>query len=167
MTTAFALLPLLLFAACAPREASAKPASGASCALPGAPVTSRPSDRNVDGKPLALCSSAPMTGYFRDGRCSTGAEDTGVHVVCSAVTDAFLQFSKARGNDLVTPRGAFAGLKAGDRWCLCAARWKEAEAAGVAPPVVLEATHEAAKAIVSSDSLHAHAARGVSAGSPR
>lgn len=79
-------------------------------------------------------------------------------MVCSAVTDVFLRFSKGRGNDLVTPRGGFVGLKAGDRWCLCAARWKEAAEAGVAPPVVLEATHEAARQIVSIETLRAHAA---------
>ncbi len=139
--------------AVAPAASSSEPSS---CALPSAPVTSRASDTNVDGAPLAVCSTAPLTGFFRDGRCSTGEDDHGVHVVCSEVTDAFLQFSKGRGNDLVTPRGAFAGLKAGDRWCLCAARWREADEAGVAPPVVLEATHEAARAIVDAKSLRAH-----------
>ena len=139
----------------APPPSASEPSS---CALPSAPVTSRASDTNVDGSPLAVCSTAPLTGFFRDGRCSTGADDHGVHVVCSQVTDAFLQFSKGRGNDLLTPRGAFAGLKPGDRWCLCAARWGEAAEAGVAPPVVLEATHEAASAIVDVKSLRAHRA---------
>jgi uncharacterized protein (DUF2237 family) len=132
-------------------------AGGGACALPSSPVTSRASDKNVDGEPLAVCSNAPLTGFFRDGRCSTGADDLGVHVVCAQVTDAFLQFTKARGNDLVTPRGSFDGLKDGDRWCLCAARWREAEEAGVAPPVVIDATHEAAKSIVDDKILHAHA----------
>jgi len=156
---------LLLTVSCARPEAKREPATsattaeagGGACALPSAPVTSRASDKNVDGAPLAVCSNAPLTGFFRDGRCSTGADDLGVHVVCSQVTDAFLQFSKARGNDLVTPRGSFDGLKDGDRWCLCAARWREAEQAGVAPPVVIEATHEAAKSIVDGKTLHAHA----------
>lgn len=161
MSHSRAVLALILFVvpACGRLEASPKEGGGGSCALPGAPVASRPSDRNVDGKPLAMCSGAPLTGFFRDGRCSTGTEDRGVHVVCSTVTDAFLQFSKSRGNDLVTPRESFVGLKAGDRWCLCATRWKEAEEAGVAPPVVLEATHEAARTIVKVETLRAHAAR--------
>jgi uncharacterized protein (DUF2237 family) len=155
----------MLLLSCARSDAKREPstsavaaeAGGGACALPSAPVISRASDKNIDGAPLAICSNAPLTGFFRDGRCSTGADDLGVHVVCAQVTDEFLQFSKARGNDLVTPRGSFAGLKGGDRWCLCAARWREAEEAGVAPPVVIEATHEAAKSIVDEKRLHAHA----------
>lgn len=98
---------------------------------------------NVLGEPLVACSYAPLTGYFRDGCCNTRADDTGSHVVCARVTAEFLQFSLARGNDLITPRPEyrFAGLRPGDRWCLCALRWKEAFDAGVAPPVALEATH--------------------------
>lgn len=100
--------------------------------------------RNVFGEDLIVCSTAPLTGYFRNGCCETGPEDLGTHTVCAIVTEEFLKFSKARGNDLITPRPewAFPGLKAGDRWCLCASRWIEAYRAGVAPYVVLEATHE-------------------------
>ena len=89
------------------------------------------------------CSYDPLTGYFRDGCCHTDENDQGSHVVCAKVTQAFLDFSLQRGNDLITPRPEyrFAGLKSGDRWCLCARRWQEAFEAGVAPPVVLECTH--------------------------
>lgn len=98
---------------------------------------------NVLGTALVPCSYDPLTGYFRDGCCHTDEHDQGSHVVCAKVTQEFLDFSLRRGNDLITPRREFrfAGLKAGDRWCLCALRWKEAFDAGVAPPVVLEATH--------------------------
>jgi uncharacterized protein (DUF2237 family) len=100
-----------------------------------------------------------MTGYFRDGTCHTGGGDFGVHVICAQVTAAFLAFSKAQGNDLTTPIPAFGfpGLKPGDRWCLCAARWKEAFDAGVAPPVVLQSTHASALEHVSLDELKQHA----------
>ena len=100
--------------------------------------------KNVLGEPLEPCSFAPMTGFYRDGCCHTGPEDLGVHTVCAEVTADFLAFSKARGNDLSTPRPefGFAGLQPGDRWCLCAARWQEAFLAGKAPRVVLLATHE-------------------------
>lgn len=116
--------------------------------------------RNVLGGPLVECSRRPLTGYFRDGSCRTGSDDRGVHVVCARVTEEFLAFSRERGNDLVTPRPAwgFPGLRAGDRWCLCAARWKEALEAGVAPPVVLEATHVAALEFVSLSELQASSA---------
>jgi uncharacterized protein (DUF2237 family) len=98
---------------------------------------------NVLGTPLLACSYDPLTGYYRDGCCQTDAHDHGSHVVCAKVTQLFLDFSRQRGNDLVTPRPEyrFAGLKAGDRWCLCAHRWREAFDAGVAPPVVLDSTH--------------------------
>jgi hypothetical protein len=101
---------------------------------------------NVLGSPLVPCSYDPLTGYYRDGCCNTDAQDQGSHVVCAKVTQAFLDFSLNRGNDLITPRPEhrFAGLKAGDRWCLCALRWKEAWEASVAPPVVLACTHERA-----------------------
>ena len=101
---------------------------------------------NVLGGELISCSYDPLTGYFRDGCCNTNDEDVGTHVICAKVTQAFLDFSVSRGNDLVTPRPEhrFAGLKAGDRWCLCALRWREAMQAEVAPPVVLESTHETA-----------------------
>lgn len=116
---------------------------------------------NVLGQPLQACSYDPLTGFFRDGCCHTREDDTGSHVICARVTAAFLDFSRARGNDLITPRPEyrFAGLKPGDRWCLCALRWKEALEAGVAPPVVLEATHARALAVVSLEQLQAHAHR--------
>lgn len=100
--------------------------------------------KNVLGEPLATCSTAPMTGFYRDGCCNTGAEDVGVHTVCVEVTAEFLAFSKARGNDLSTPRPelGFPGLQPGDRWCLCAARWQEALEADQAPRVAVQATHE-------------------------
>lgn len=102
--------------------------------------------RNVFGEPLAVCCMAPMTGFYRTGCCETGPEDLGAHVVCVETTAAFLEFSASRGNDLSTPMPEFGfpGLKPGDRWCLCAARWQEALEAGAAPRVVLSATHKAA-----------------------
>lgn len=111
--------------------------------------------RNVLGGTLVTCGSAPRTGFYRDGCCDTGPEDVGLHVVCAEMTDEFLAFSKAQGNDLSTPlpEFGFPGLKAGDRWCLCAARWKEARLAGVAPPVLLGATHEAALEVLVLDEL--------------
>jgi uncharacterized protein (DUF2237 family) len=104
------------------------------------------SGRNVFGEALAVCSNAPMTGFYRTGCCETGPEDPDAHVVCVEVTADFLEFSKSRGNDLSTPMPAFGfpGLKPGDRWCLCAARWQQALKAGHAPRVVLTATHERA-----------------------
>jgi uncharacterized protein len=113
---------------------------------------------NVLGEKLELCCSDPKTGFYRDGFCHTGPDDAGVHVVCAQMTDDFLAYTKAQGNDLSNPVPAFGfpGLKAGDRWCLCASRWKEALAAGVAPPVVLSSTHEKALQIVSMDQLIAH-----------
>jgi uncharacterized protein (DUF2237 family) len=115
--------------------------------------------RNVLGGLLQACSYDPLTGFSRDGCCSTGPDDQGSHTVCARVTAAFLEFSRRRGNDLSTPRPEyrFKGLEAGDRWCLCAARWLEAYAAGAAPPVVLEATHESALSIVPMKALLAHA----------
>ena len=101
---------------------------------------------NVLGSPLQTCSLDPVTGWFRDGCCETQAADQGRHLVCAIMTEAFLVFSKSRGNDLSTPRPEynFPGLKPGDRWCLCLERWKEAHAAGKAPQVVLDATHQMA-----------------------
>lgn len=115
--------------------------------------------QSVLGEPLQLCSSAPMTGFTRNGCCETGPGDHGLHTVCILATDEFLAFSKARGNDLSTPVPAFdfPGLKAGDRWCLCAARWKEAFEAGMAPRVVLRATHESVLEMVDFADLKAHA----------
>ena len=103
-------------------------------------------EKNVLGTDLVIAGTNPLTGYYRDGFCSTGNADRGVHVIAATITDEFLQFSKLKGNDLITPipQHNFPGLKAGDCWCLCASRWKEAYDAGVAPPVILEATHEKA-----------------------
>ena len=113
---------------------------------------------NVLGQPLAPCSYDPLTGYFRDGCCKTDETDTGSHLICARVTDAFLIFSKQQGNDLTTPRPEyrFKGLNAGDRWCLCATRWAEALKAGVAPPVVLESTHASALRFVTLEQLEKH-----------
>ena len=101
---------------------------------------------NVLGSALVPCSYDPLTGFYRDGCCTTDEHDAGSHVICAKVTQEFLDFSITVGNDLSTPRPQyrFVGLKAGDRWCLCARRWQEAFQAGVAPPVVLESTHERA-----------------------
>jgi uncharacterized protein (DUF2237 family) len=106
--------------------------------------------KNVMGGELKPCSMDPVTGFFRNGCCETSHEDVGMHTVCAVMTAEFLAFSKQAGNDLSTPRPefGFAGLKPGDRWCLCAPRWKEALDAGAAPQVVLEATHEETLAIV-------------------
>jgi uncharacterized protein (DUF2237 family) len=114
---------------------------------------------NVLGGPLAPCSLAPLTGFYRDGCCATGPEDRGMHVVCVVVTADFLTFSRARGNDLSTPRPeyAFPGLRPGDRWCLCALRWLEALQAGMAPEVVLEATHLNALGVVDLEQVRAYA----------
>ncbi len=114
--------------------------------------------KNVLGGALESCSLEPRTGFYRDGCCNTDYDDVGMHVVCARMTREFLEFSKARGNDLVTPapQFGFPGLKPGDRWCLCAGRWKEALDAGVAPPVVLEATHEEAIAVVPLEVLERH-----------
>jgi uncharacterized protein (DUF2237 family) len=115
--------------------------------------------RNVFGEPIEICSLKPTTGFYRSGCCETGPEDIGVHTVCVEVTAPFLAFSKARGNDLSTPRPEFGfpGLNPGDRWCLCAARWQEALAAGVAPRVVLAATHAATLEIAKLEDLKRHA----------
>lgn len=124
---------------------------------PKAPGGNTP--RNVLGGPLAECGSKPLTGFYRDGCCNTGRDDHGVHTVCALMTADFLEFSLARGNDLSTPMPdfGFPGLKAGDRWCLCAARWREALKAGRAPRVVLAATHERTLDYVSLDDLKKHA----------
>ena len=123
------------------------------------PDDSGGSQRNVLGGLLGSCSEKPMTGFFRDGCCITGDEDFGSHTVCVLLTDDFLEFSKMRGNDLSAPRPEFGfpGLTAGDRWCLCAARWREALHAGKAPRVVLNSTNEACLLIVSLDDLKQHA----------
>ena len=116
---------------------------------------------NVLGGALQPCSVQPVTGFYRDGCCNTGPDDVGVHTVCVVTTETVLAFSKAHGNDLSTPmrQYGFPGLKPGDRWCLCAARWKEALEAGAAPQVVLEATCVATLRVVSLDALKKHAFR--------
>lgn len=118
-----------------------------------------PAGKNVLGTSLEVCSVSPMTGFFRTGCCETGASDLGLHVVCAEMTQEFLEFSQARGNDLSTPveEYEFPGLEPGDRWCLCVERWKEALEAGYAPRVVLEATHMSALEFVSLEDLQSHA----------
>jgi uncharacterized protein (DUF2237 family) len=115
--------------------------------------------KNVFGEPLKGCSDRPLTGFYRTGCCHTGPEDLGLHTVCVEVTADFLEFSKSRGNDLSTPQPdfGFPGLQPGDRWCLCAARWREAFEAGIAPRVVLRATHEATLDVVDLEDLKSHA----------
>lgn len=115
--------------------------------------------KNILGENLQVCCTSPMTGFYRDGTCNTGPNDSGSHVVCAEVTEEFLAYTKAQGNDLSTPMPMyqFPGLKPGDRWCLCASRWQEAQNAGVAPRVVLAATHEAALGTVSLELLQQYA----------
>jgi uncharacterized protein (DUF2237 family) len=117
--------------------------------------------KNILGTNLEVCSLNPITGFTRSGCCETGPEDLGQHTVCAEVTDEFLQFSKLQGNDLMTPRPEFnfTGLKPGDRWCLCASRWLEALEEGIAPPVILEATHEKALEIIDLAELKYHQLR--------
>lgn len=119
---------------------------------------SRVPDENVVGGTLLPCSLEPLTGFFRDGCCATGPEDVGSHTVCAVVTREFLEFSLLAGNDLSTPRPqwGFPGLEPGDRWCVCADRWLEAERAGCAPPVVLGATHARALEVVPIETLLAY-----------
>lgn len=114
---------------------------------------------NILGTELEPCSVRPMTGFFRDGCCKTGPDDVGSHTVCAVMTQDFLEFTASRGNDLSTPRPEyqFPGLKPGDRWCLCAARWQEAADAGKAPKVVLSATHRLAARQASEEALRRHA----------
>jgi uncharacterized protein (DUF2237 family) len=123
----------------------------------------RPVDlaRNVLGGPLQRCGNSPPTGYLRDGLCQTGPDDRASHTVCAQVTDEFLAFSRAQGNDLSTarPEFNFPGLRVGDRWCLSVTRWEEAFLVGVAPPVVLAATHERALDVVELEELKAHAVK--------
>ncbi len=116
-------------------------------------------NRNVLGGPLIPCSVDPLTGFYRDGKCNVGPDDIGCHAVCCVVTAEFLAFSRTAGNDLSTPMPfyGFPGLKPGDRWCVCAGRWKEALDAGYACPVVLEATSEAALQYVSRSILEEYA----------
>ena len=115
--------------------------------------------KNVLGGELQSCCTSPMTGFYRDGYCRTGVDDTGRHTVCIVATDEFLAYSKAVGNDLSTPmpQYAFPGIKEGDKWCLCMLRWKQALEDGMAPKVVLESTHAAALTVVTLEDLKAHA----------
>ena len=115
--------------------------------------------KNVLGTELQACCYEPMTGYFRDGYCRTDASDRGLHVVCAVMTEEFLKYTARQGNDLSTPRPEynFPGLKPGDKWCLCAARWREALTAGVAPRVYLEGCHERALSVVTLEELRQHA----------
>jgi uncharacterized protein (DUF2237 family) len=163
-----ALLAMLLsLPRCAPRVPDAtrapSPADGtaAACVGPG-PQPDAPGARNVLNTALRPCPSPHRTGYRRDGACHTGPDDHGVHVVCARVTEAFLRFTAAQGNDLSTPRGGFPGLREGDGWCLCAARWEEARLGGAAPPVVREATERRALDFTSRAALDAHALGGTS-----
>ena len=112
-------------------------------------------EKNVFGQELKICCTSPMTGYFRDGNCRTISEDTGTHTVCAIMTEEFLNFSASRGNNLITPIPLykFPGLKPGDKWCLCALRWKQALDGKVAPMVDLEATHKKALDYVNMDML--------------
>lgn len=111
--------------------------------------------KNVLGGRLQPCSTSSnkTTGFFRDGSCMTGPTDSGTHVVCAVMTDEFLQFTKSKGNDLITARPGFPGLKAGDKWCLCALRWRQAFDAGKAPRVILESTHESALTYIPKKTL--------------
>ncbi len=117
---------------------------------------------NVLGGDLRACCHDPLTGFYRDGYCRTGPGDTGLHTVCAEMTDEFLNFSRAQGNDLLTPRPEydFPGLKSGDKWCLCVTRWAEALEAGMAPRVDLAATHSSALEFVDLKDLQAHAVQG-------
>ena len=132
----------------------------ASPQTPGQPSPS--AAKNILGGPLAACSAQPLTGFFRDGCCRTDEHDHGRHIICALMTEKFLRFSVAQGNDLSTPRPEFEfpGLKPGDRWCVCATRWKEALEASAAPPVVLEACHEAALKFVTLEQLQSNAVLG-------
>jgi len=156
---------LFVLAACSTSAPSAAapvaecaPAAGeeASCNPEGPPAIA---PLNVMGSPLAVCSTQPLTGWFRDGTCRTDRSDRGLHTVCAMLTDEFLAYTKGQGNDLSTARGSFPGLQAGDRWCLCAARWEEARRDGHAPPVILEATDDAALKVVRSADLVEHGVR--------
>ena len=111
---------------------------------------------NVNEQPLSVCSTDPMTGWNRNGKCMTDNYDRGTHVVCAVMTDEFLEYTKSKGNDLSTPRGSFPGLKVGDRWCLCALRWREAQRAGKAPLVDMKATNEKALRYINKSVLESY-----------
>ena len=112
---------------------------------------------NVNDGTLEVCSSDPMTGYYRTGICSTGPTDSGTHTVCAVMDDTFLDFTKSQGNDLSTPRGSFPGLKSGDRWCLCALRWREALSDGKAPKVIEVATNKKTLEYVTAEQIQSNA----------
>lgn len=118
-----------------------------------------PVEKNVFGQELGICCASPMTGFYRDGCCRTGPDDLGLHVVCVEVSKEFLEFSKSKGNDLSTPKPDFdfPGLKPGDRWCLCALRWREAMENGMAPHVFLTSTHESALEVIPLEDLKKYA----------
>lgn len=123
------------------------------------PISSgEPTSKNVLGQTLKPCCTNPMTGFYRNGICETGPDDYGTHVVCAVMTQSFLNYTKSKGNDLCTPLPAyrFPGLKPGDKWCLCALRWKEAFEAGMAPPVILESTHQKALHYLKFTDLKSH-----------
>ncbi|EKV32553.1 hypothetical protein C882_2632 [Caenispirillum salinarum AK4] len=122
-------------------------------------MSDRSEQTNVFGDALTPCSENPRTGFYRTGCCETGPQDLGLHLICAEMTAEFLAFSKKAGNDLSTPRPEFGfpGLKPGDRWCLCAGRWREAHEAGVAPRVVLKSTHEETLAVIPMDVLKDYA----------
>uniref|UniRef100_A0A061R6C9 DUF2237 domain-containing protein n=1 Tax=Tetraselmis sp. GSL018 TaxID=582737 RepID=A0A061R6C9_9CHLO len=150
------IVPLLNSA----RRSYQRPATKAfSTQAMGGTSSSRPPAKNVLGSELQCCCTSPVTGFFRDGYCHTGPSDFGRHVVCAEVTEEFLQFTASRGNDLSTPSPnfSFPGLKPGDRWCLCASRWKEALQFGCAPKVVLRSTHVKALETVTLEELLAYA----------
>jgi uncharacterized protein len=128
-------------------------AQGAAACVGLGGLPARPDAKNVFGKPLRACPSKQRTGFNRNGYCNTGPSDHGVHVVCARVSEAFLTYTGRLGNDLTTPRGDFQGLQPGDGWCLCAERWREAQSAGLAPPVYLEATDARALDFVDRDAL--------------
>ena len=154
----FLLSTALLIGCGAEPPIADEPTAGfaASCAIPR-DVAPLEGEQNVLGGALVTCSAELLTGFHRNGFCTTGPDDLGVHVVCAQVTEAFLRFTASEGNDLSTPRGAFPGLIPGNRWCVCASRWQDAYEAGVAPPVVLEATSRAAVRDIPSERLAAHA----------
>ena len=140
------------------RRPPAKPMSQA----PSPEPTASPSALNVLGQPLEICSCAPVTGWYRDGSCRTDAQDQGMHTVCCIVSEAFLTYSRAQGNDLSSPVLAFGfpGLKPGDHWCLCARRWLQAYEDGMAPPVRLEACEQSTLTVIPLAALQGHAAPG-------
>lgn len=127
-------------------------------AYPASPAYPHDVSMNVLGTPLIECGRDPLTGFRRDGCCASAPDDPGVHVVCAIITEDFLAFTRSRGNDLSSPTPSFPGLRPGDRWCLCAARWAEALEAGAAPPVILAATHVRALDWIDLDDLRHHAA---------